>query len=111
MTVPFAAAEARLGRALGARLANATARFNGSEPIDGIFSSAAAVSSVGPVGVYARQITFACLADKLVGINAESGIALEIAHPAATAIFYTVKQRVPDELHTGWSSFVLEPRQ
>ena len=111
MATPFAAAEARLGRALGARLANATARFNGSESVSGIFTSAAAISSVGQAGMFARQVTFACPAENIAGMLVDNGVAIEIDHPAATANHYVVKQRQPDETHTGWVSFVVEPRQ
>lgn len=107
MSAAFAAAELRLGRVAGARLCNATASFNGGDAVSGIFNNAPRIAGLGQVGVQARQPQFACpLADALL---VTEGTTLTVTHPGATAPYYTVRQRLPDDLHAGWSVFQLEP--
>lgn len=56
----FAAAEARIGRAIVARLCNARLGVEGGILIDGILTRAATASPVGSVGMRARDISFHC---------------------------------------------------
>jgi hypothetical protein len=108
MPAPFAAAEVRLGRAVAARLCNASAVFNGSGvSVFGIFNNAPRISNIGQVGMQARQPEFHTQSANVAGIV--KGSTVVVTHPAATAASYTVVQRLPDELHTGWAALVLEP--
>lgn len=107
MSTPFAALEARLGRATQARLANATASFNGGTAVAGMFNAAASASSVGTAGAYGRAVSFTCAVGDVVGITRE-GTTVVVSHPAATAPWYTIKSREPDDLHAGSVTFLLE---
>lgn len=109
MSNEFADPVASLGTSVMRQLRNATARFNGGDPVDGIFENQAEVSAVGGIGMFARAPRFRCLIADLPLID--NGLAVEVSHPAATAPYYSIKQRVPDDLHRGWAGFWLEPRQ
>jgi hypothetical protein len=105
MATPFAAAELRLGRAVAARLANATASFGGGAAVSGIFDNSAEVVGLGSIGQVARQPRFAAPAASVAGVA--KGDSVVVTHPAAGA-GYVVAYRQPDELHTGWVTFLLE---
>ena len=65
------------------------------------------IAGLGQAGVQARQPQFACpLSD--AALVAE-GATLTVSHPAALAPYYTVVQRLPDDLHAGWAVFQLQP--
>lgn len=102
---PFAAAEVRLGRVVASRLSNATARFGGGDPVVGIFDNAAEVVGIGAIGQVARQPRFGCPTALIAGVA--KGDSVVVDHPAAAA-GYVVAYRQPDELHTGWTTFLLE---
>lgn len=105
----FAAAEVRLGRATAARLGNCTASFNGGLPVRGTFDNSAATAPLGAAGAYARQPRIACASADVAHV--QIGQAVVIDHHAAIAPFYTVSARLPDELHTGMCTLLLEPAQ
>lgn len=63
MPLPFASAEARIGRAIAARLSNARLVVAGSSTqVEGIFTRSPAMSPMGGLGMRSRDIRFECLA-------------------------------------------------
>ncbi len=107
MSATFAAAEVRLGRATHARLANCSVRINGGEPVSAMFSNASVTAPLGNAGVYARTPRLSLPAALVEAV--EEGMSVEIDSEAASAALYTVKARMPDELHTGMAMLLLEP--
>ena len=107
MSAVFAAAELRLGRATSARLGNCVVRINGGESVSGTFTNAPVTASLGAAGVYARSPRVTLAAEYASGV--EEGASVEIESIAATEVYYTVKARLPDELHTGIATLLLEP--
>lgn len=101
----FVDAEVRLGRATHARLLNCNATFNGGDAVPALFSNPVASASVGSAGMYARSPRITCAAS--VACCVEVGQAVTVDHPAASAPYYVVAQRLPDELHTGMATFLL----
>lgn len=65
MPLAFAAAEARIGRAIKARLSNARMVVTAGPTVEGTFTRSAANSPLGGVGMKARDISFECQAEDL----------------------------------------------
>lgn len=107
MSALFAAAEVRLGRATHARLANCSVRINGGEPVSALFSNAPVTAPLGAAGVYARSPRLSLPAALVEAV--EEGMSVEVDSEAVSAQLYTVKARMPDELHTGMAMLLLEP--
>lgn len=103
----FAAPVAELGASVMRNLRNATARFNGGAPVDCIFRNRQELAALGTAGVFARTPMLNCLAADVQYV--EEGQAVQVAHPAAIASFYTVAALEPVDLHTGWRTLLLEP--
>lgn len=101
----FVDAEVRLGRATQARLVNCNATFNGGDAVPALFSNPPASASVGSAGMYARSPRITCAASAARCI--EVGWTVTVDHPAASAPYYVVAQRLPDELHTSAATFLL----
>lgn len=108
--VDFAEPVASLGDSVIRALGNAQARFNESDPlVDGVFRNRPVVSEVGTGGAYAREPEFSCRIGDLEGQNVADRISIRVDHQAATPAWYVIKQRLPDDLHAGLATFLLEP--
>jgi hypothetical protein len=88
-------------------LRNATVRFNGGDAVDCVFRSRAQVAPVGEPGMYARELLLQCLAADAEFVS--RGTSAVIASAAAPAAYYTVGQRLPDDLQTGWATLLMDP--
>ena len=107
MSAEFAMPVAELGSSVMRHLRNATARFNGGEPVDCVFRNRQELATLGLAGIFARQPMLNCLAADVTHV--EKGHAVEITSGAAVAPFYKVMQIEPVDLHTGWVTIQLEP--
>jgi hypothetical protein len=107
MSATFAASEVRLGRVTHARLANCTVRINGGEAVSATFSNASVTAPLGAAGIYARTPRLSLPASLVEFV--EEGMSVEVESESSAATFYTVKARMPDELHTGMAMLLLEP--
>lgn len=82
MSLAFAAAEARIGRAIGARLANAWLVVGVEDPIAGIFTRSASGAGLGTVGMRARDISLDC------DTAALDALSTPLAAGSAVTVFY-----------------------
>lgn len=107
MAADFADDVAQLGADALAALRNATVRFNGGQAVDCLFRSRSVVSQTGTPGLYARELLLQCLAGDAQFV--EAGTSAVIDGAGATAAWYAVAQRLPDDPHTGWATMLVEP--
>lgn len=110
MSAEFASPVAELGASVMRHLRNATAVFNDDgASVDCVFLDRPQVSAIGEPGMAARRIELRCLEADVSDIGAEASVV--VSHPGAAAPWYLVKHREPDNRHTGWVTFHVEPAQ
>jgi hypothetical protein len=107
MPAPFAAPVADLGASVIRTMRNCTVRFNGGPRVDGIFRNRPEVAAVGTAGAFARLPQVQCLSDDVQGV--EENTSAEIESAAIIGPYYMVRERLPDDLHAGIATFMLEP--
>lgn len=110
MPPTFASAEARIGRAIAARLANARLVVSGSgTQVDGIFTRSPVVAPLGGLGMRSRDSRFECLAaagtELVDGATVTAYVGDQLVTPAGT---YKVRGEPITTHEIGWLSVDLE---
>ena len=103
MSTAFAAAEARLGSSIRARLGNASIRLADTSVVDGRLQNRGRDATVG-MGVAAREVDFTC-AQADAGDLAE-GDPVTLTYRGADA-GYLVAERLPEDVHLQEVTFML----
>jgi len=103
MSTAFAAAEARLGSSIRARLGNASIILADASVVDGRLQDRGREAAVA-MGMSAREIEFTC-AQADAGDLAE-GDSVTLTY-RGTATAYLVAERLPDDVHLQEAAFLL----
>jgi hypothetical protein len=106
---PFAQLEARVGRAISARLANGRLVPEGGVAVPVVFSRPAIVASIGQAGMQSREVQASVLTEHLTE-DVQRGTRVAVFHDDQMALLageYFVRHR-DDDLETGMARLDLE---
>ena len=106
---PFAALEARVGRAISARLANGRLVPEGGVAVPVVFSRPSITAQIGQSGMQAQDVQATVLSEHL-GADVKRGARVAVFHDDQLALLageYLVRHR-DDDLETGMARLDLE---